>query len=80
MELAVKLTGNPLIAFESKTLAEQVTEVLKEAMGVAEYFRAVGDYEVKKRSKREEDKAKLAEMAILQPEEYVEMKRGRKRH
>lgn len=49
-------------------------------MGVAEYFRAVGDYEVKKRSKKEEDKARLAEMAILQPEEYVEMKRGKKRH
>ena len=49
-------------------------------MGMAEYFRAVGEYESRKRSKKEEEKARLAEMAILQPEEYVEMKRGKKRH
>lgn len=80
LELSVKLTGNPLINFESKTLAEQVTEVLKEVMGVAEYFRAVGEFEVRRRGKREGEKARLAEMAIINPQEYQVEKRGKKRH
>ena len=75
----MKLTSNPLITFESKTLAEQVTEVLKDVMGVAEYFRAVGEYEVNKRNKKEQEKVKLAEMAILNPTQYIEEKRGRKK-
>lgn len=48
-------------------------------MGVAEYFRAVGEFEDRKRMKRETEKARIAEMAITNPQEYIEEKRGRKR-
>lgn len=41
-------------------------------MGVAEYFRAVGEYEVRKRAKKGEEKARVAEMAILQPAEFID--------
>ncbi len=33
-------------------LVNETTEVLKQKMGVAEYFKAVGDFEVKKRQKK----------------------------
>jgi hypothetical protein len=79
LELSIKLSSNSLITFESKSLVEETTEILKELMGVGEYFRAVGEYEVRKREKKEGEKTRIAEMAILNPQEYIGEKRGRKR-
>lgn len=42
LELTVKLSTNTLIEHESRTLNQQMTETLKEHMGVAEYFKAIG--------------------------------------
>lgn len=44
MELTVKLGENPLISHESKMLVNETTDILKQKMGVAEYFKAVGEF------------------------------------
>lgn len=36
-------------------------------MGVSEYFRAVAEFETKRRQRKEEERTRIAEMAILNP-------------
>lgn len=53
MELTLKLASNDLIPYESKSLVQRSAEILKERLGVAEYFKAVGEYETRKKDKKE---------------------------
>jgi hypothetical protein len=76
MELTLKLASNDLVTYESKLLVQPITELLKERKGVAEYFKAVGAFETRKREKKQEEKVRVAELAILDPQEFAGERRG----
>jgi nicotinic acid mononucleotide adenylyltransferase len=71
--------SNDLIEHESKSLVQTTSQILKEELGVNEYFRAVSEFEDRKRQGKAEDKVRMAELAILDPEEFAAEKRAKKR-
>jgi len=79
LELTLKLSGNDLIEHESKSLVQFTSQILKDELRVNEYFKAVSDFEDRKRQGKAEDKIRMAELAILDPEEFASEKRGKKR-
>ena len=79
VELTTKLTSNDLISTDSKVMVNQTTELLKEQLGVSDYFKAVTQFEGRRRKLKEEGKVRLAEMAILAPENFAAEKSGKKR-
>ena len=70
-----KVSRNEFVSLECKTLNEETINLVKEIVGVSDFFKKLTKLESERREKKSEQKANLAILAVTDQKAYLDAKR-----
>jgi hypothetical protein len=70
-----KVSRNEFVSLECKTLNEETINLVKEIVGVSDFFKKLTRLESDRREKKSEQKANLAILAVTDQKAYLDTKK-----